>query len=73
LNIILAQLSMMGGLFTPISTGAIIIVAYITQSGFTAYMTRNLLLVSKYKERAAPSAGKDQLAFDTARSRDQYI
>jgi hypothetical protein len=42
----------MGGLFTPISAVAFIVVGYLTRASFTTFMTKNLLLVSKTAEPA---------------------
>ena len=40
----------MGGLYTPLAAGAKIIVGFFVRPGFTAYMTKNLFLVSKFKD-----------------------
>lgn len=40
-------LSMMGGLFTPISGFTMQVVAFFVQPGFIAFMTQNLFLVTK--------------------------
>jgi len=40
----------MGGLYTPLAASAMRIVGFFVQPGFTAYMTKNLFLVSKYKD-----------------------
>jgi hypothetical protein len=50
-EVLLAILGLMGGLFTPLSAGAKLIVSFFVKPGFTSFMTKNLFLMSKYKDQ----------------------
>jgi hypothetical protein len=58
LSLLLAVLSLLGGLFTSLSSFAAIIVAKLTHSQFITTVTKNLYLVKKFQPATAENTAR---------------
>lgn len=56
LDVILAVIGLIGGLFASFSGFVVVFVTYMMKGSFAAYMTKNLFLAQKYNEKNALSA-----------------